>query len=183
MALRIDESGSMLKDERIKNARLAALAVASFAEKVNIPLMIYGDTADLSSREKTSIYSYKEFSDDYLYLGAKLVTMKPRQNNRDGVSLRLLSQKLAEENATTKLLINISDGQPKALPDYTGTKAKEDIQAVMTEFERQGIIYLAAAIGDDKEAIKTIYGSERFLDISDLETFPEDLIQLISRYL
>lgn len=183
LALRIDESGSMLKDERIKNARLAALAVASFAEKVNIPLMIYGDTADLSSREKTSIYSYKEFSDDYLYLGAKLVTMKPRQNNRDGVSLRLLSQKLAEENATTKLLINISDGQPKALPDYTGTKAKEDIQAVMTEFERQGIIYLAAAIGDDKEAIKTIYGSERFLDISDLETFPEDLIQLISRYL
>ncbi|BCA85722.1 ATP-binding protein [Enterococcus saigonensis] len=183
VALRIDESGSMLKDERIASARLAALAVASFAEKVNIPLMIYGDTADLSQREKTSLYSYKEFSEDYSYLGARLVTMKPRQNNRDGVSLRLLSQKLAAEDATTKLLINISDGQPKALPDYTGAKAKVDIQAVMTEFERQGIIYLAAAIGDDKEAVKKIYGSERFLDISDLQTFPEDLIQLISRYL
>lgn len=183
LAIRIDESGSMLKDDRIASARLAAIAVASFAEKMAIPFMIYGDTADLSTREKTSIYSYKEFEDDFTYLGAKLVTMKPRQNNRDGVPLRLLSQKLANEKATTKLLINISDGQPKALPDYTGDKAKKDIQNVIAEFERQGVIYLAAAIGDDKEAIKNIYGSERFLDIGDLKTFPEDLIQLISRYL
>lgn len=183
LAVRIDESGSMLKDNRIDSARLAALAVASFAKKMSIPLMIYGDTADLSSREKTSIYSYKEFEDDFRYLEAKLVTMKPRQNNRDGVPLRLLSQKLAAENATTKLLINISDGQPKALPDYTGDKAKNDIQTVMNEFERQGVIYLAAAIGDDKEAIKNIFGSQRFIDIGDLTTFPEDLIQLISRYL
>ena len=53
----------------------------------------------------------------------------------------------------------------------------------MNEFERQGVIYLAAAIGDDKEAIKNIFGSQRFIDIGDLTTFPEDLIQLISRYL
>ena len=45
------------------------------------------------------------------------MTMKPRQNNRDGAVLRVLAEKLAHQPATTKLLLNISDGQPKALPD------------------------------------------------------------------
>lgn len=65
VALRIDESGSMIRDERIEAAKKAAIAIAEFAKRVNIPLMIYGDTADVSTREKTSIFSYKEFSDDF----------------------------------------------------------------------------------------------------------------------
>lgn len=95
VALRIDESGSMIRDERIEAAKKAAIAIAEFAKRVNIPLMIYGDTADVSTREKTSIFSYKEFSDDFQWLDEKLVTMKPRQNNRDGASLRLIANKLS----------------------------------------------------------------------------------------
>ena len=142
VALRIDESGSMIRDERIEAAKKAAIAIAEFAKRVNIPLMIYGDTADVSTREKTSIFSYKEFSDDFQWLDEKLVTMKPRQNNRDGASLRLIANKLSQEAATTKLLISISDGQPKALPDYTGKKAREDIQSVLSEYDRQGVILI-----------------------------------------
>lgn len=183
IALRVDESGSMVRDGRIAAARLAAVAVAEFAAELDLPLMIYGDTADLSQREKTSIYSYKEFGDSFTDLPAKLAGMKPRQNNRDGVPLRLLSEALVKETATTKLLISISDGQPKALPDYTGEKAKEDIQGVIHDYERQGIIYLAAAIGEDQETIRNIYGENRFLDISDLKKFPEELVKLLARYL
>lgn len=183
IALRVDESGSMVREGRIETARAAAVAVAEFAAQLSLPLMIYGDTADLSQREKTSIYSYKEFSDGFSDLSGKLAGMKPRQNNRDGVPLRLLSEALVQETATTRLLISISDGQPKALPDYTGDKAKEDIQEVIREYERQGIIYLAAAIGEDQETIREIYGENRFLDISDLSKFPEELVKLLARYL
>lgn len=183
VALRVDESGSMLRDQRMQAAKTAAIAVTEFAEKVGIALTVYGDTADISTREKTSLYSYKEFDEGFSQTAAKIATMKPRQNNRDGAVLKVLSQKLVEQTATTKLLINISDGQPKALPDYTGKKAQDDIQGVINEYERQGIIYLAAAIGEDKEKIKEIYGENRFLDISDLREFPKTLIQLISRYI
>ncbi|WP_206854146.1 AAA family ATPase [Candidatus Enterococcus mangumiae] len=183
VGLRIDESGSMVRDDRILAAKKAAFAVAAFAKRVRIPLLIYGDTADASTREKTSIFSYKEFSDSFDWLEQKLVTMKPRQNNRDGAVLRLIAGKLSEQTATTKLIINISDGQPKALPDYTGVKAKNDIQEVLTEYERQGIVFVSAAIGQDKEEIKEIYGASRFVDITDLTTFPKQMIQLISRYL
>lgn len=182
VAIRVDESGSMVRHQRIEAARLATLAVTRFAEALAIPLMIYGDTADLSDREKTSLYSYKEFSDDFTFTEGKLMTMKPRQNNRDGAVLRVLAGKLSQETATTKLLINISDGQPKALPDYTGVKAQEDIQQVLADYERQGIIFLAAAIGDDKEAIRQLYGEGRFIDISDLQQFPQELVSLIMRY-
>ncbi|TGY25360.1 VWA domain-containing protein [Enterococcus hirae] len=183
VALRIDESGSMIRDERIEAAKKAAIAIAEFAKRVNIPLMIYGDTADVSTREKTSIFSYKEFSDDFQWLDEKLVTMKPRQNNRDGVSLRLIANKLSQESATTKLLISISDGQPKALPDYTGKKAREDIQSVLSEYDRQGVIFVAAAIGQDQKEIKEIYGENRFIDMTDINELPQQLIQLIARYL
>lgn len=183
VAVRIDESGSMIRDDRIEAAKKAAIAIAEFSKKVDIPLLIYGDTADRSSREKTSLFSYKEFEDGFQWLNEKLVTMKPRQNNRDGAALRLAAEKLNRQSATTQLLLNISDGQPKALPDYTGKKAKEDIQSVLKEYERQGILFVSAAIGQDKEEIKSIYGESRFVDITDLNEFPKQMIQLIARYL
>ena len=183
VAIRVDESGSMIRDDRIEAAKKATIAVAEFAQRVNIPLMIYGDTADVSARGKTSLFSYKEFSDDFSWLTDKLVTMKARQNNRDGATLRIVATKLSQQATTTKLMLVISDGQPKALPDYTGKKAKQDIQEVLSEFERQGVVFVSAAIGQDKEEIKEIYGENRFLDITDLNEFPKQLIQLISCYL
>ena len=69
---------------------------------------------------KNLAFAYKEFNEGFEFVPEKLMTMKPRQNNRDGAVLRVLAEKLAHQLATTKLLLNISDGQPKALPDYTG---------------------------------------------------------------
>ncbi|MGG5316252.1 AAA family ATPase [Enterococcus sp. AZ072] len=183
LAVRVDESGSMVREERIEKAKQAALALGLFAEKTNIPFTLYGDSADVSQREKTSLYSYKEFNDSYDFLAAKITTMKPRQNNRDGVPLRLLAEKLSNETADTKILLNISDGQPKALPDYTAKKAEADIQQVLSDYERKRIIFIACAIGEDKEAIKSLYGEDRFVDISDLATMPQQLLQLIGRFI
>ncbi|MFV0559368.1 MAG: AAA family ATPase [Enterococcus sp.] len=183
IGVRIDESGSMIRDGRIEAAKKAAIAITEFSKRVNIPLLIYGDTADVSAREKTSLFSYKEFDDSFDFVDEKLTTMRPRQNNRDGVPLRVIAEKLSQQEATTKLLLNISDGQPKALPDYTGKKAKDDIQDVLDMYERKGVVFLAAAIGQDKTEIKEMYGENNYIDISDLQNFPKQVIQLISRYM
>ena len=89
IALRIDESGSMVREGRITAAQQAALAVSAFAQRLDLPLMIYGDLADLSVREKTSLYSYKEFAEPFDYVPARLMSLQPRQNNRDGAVLRV----------------------------------------------------------------------------------------------
>ncbi|MGM0239648.1 AAA family ATPase [Enterococcus sp. AZ103] len=183
LAVRVDESGSMLRDGRIEQAKLAAIAVSLFAEAVKIPYMLYGDSADVSQREKTSLYSYKEFDDSYDFIAAKVATMKPRQNNRDGVVLKVMAEKLSRQTADTKVLLSISDGQPKALPDYTGEKAKKDIQQVLADYERKGILFLACAIGEDKEQIKELYGESNFVDISDLNQLSQQLLHLIARFI
>ena len=95
----------------------------------------------------------------------------------------VLSEKLAKAPQTTKLLISLSDGQPKAMPDYSGKLAAEDMKQIIKEYGRKGVIFLAAAIGQDKDAICEIYGQEHFIDISDLKQLPMRLVQIIARYL
>lgn len=57
------------------------------------------------------------------------------------------------------------------------------MQQTIAEYERKGITFLAAAIGQDKDVISHIYGKERFLDITNLKEFPAKLVRIIARYL
>jgi nitric oxide reductase activation protein len=149
----------------------------------DIPILIYGDTADVSKLEQMSVFAYTDYekedsNDSYRFMG-----IRGRSNNRDGMALRIIAERLAASTKQTKLLISISDGQPKAMEDYTGILAIADMQNTIAEYERKGITFLAAAIGQDKDIISDIYGKERFLDITDLKEFPTKLVQIIARYL
>lgn len=53
---------------------------------------------------------------------------------------------------------------------------------VKKDLQKNGILCLAAAIGNDKERIKEIY-QEAFLDISDLEKLPMILTKQIVKYI
>lgn len=183
VALRVDQSASMNAFGRLEAAKEAAIAVCEFCEACGIPVLIYGDTADRSPREKMSMYAYLDWEEPALNDKYAIMSMQGISNNRDGMALRVLSEKLAKAPQTTKLLISLSDGQPKAMPDYTGNSAAEDMKQAIKEYSRKGVIFLAAAIGQDKDAICEIYGQERFIDISDLKQLPMRLVQIIARYL
>lgn len=148
-----------------------------------IPVLIYGDTADRSPIERMSEYSYIDWEEPGLNDKYSLMTIQSHSNNRDGMALRILAEKLVKMSQTTKLLISISDGQPKAMPDYTGKAAIGDMKQIISEYSRKGILFLAAAIGQDKDTISDIYGQERFLDMSNLRQMPVQLIRIISRFL
>ncbi len=183
VALRIDQSASMNAFGRLAAAKQAAVAVYEFCEKCGIPVLIYGDTADRSPKEKMSVYSYIDWEEPKLNDKYSLMAIQSMSNNRDGMALRILAEKLANAPQTTKLLISLSDGQPKAMPDYTGAHAKDDMKQVFHDYSRKGVLFLAAAIGQDKEMICDIYGQERFIDITNLEQLPARLVQIIAKYL
>ena len=183
VGLRVDESASMSAFGRLEAAKRAVIAVYEFCQICNIPILIYGDTADVSKMEQMSIFAYADFdktdSDDRF----RLMRIQARSNNRDGMALRIMAARLVVSPQQTKLLISISDGQPKAMDDYTGSYAVKDMQQTIEEYERKGITFLAAAIGQDKDVISEIYGNERFLDITNLHEFPAKLVRIIARYL
>ena len=183
VALRVDESASMSAFGRLDAAKQAAVALYEFCTGCGIPVMIYGDTADRSKMEQMSIYSYVDYESKDPDEKYALMNIQARSNNRDGMALRIISDRLLKLPQKTKLIISISDGQPKATPDYTGEKAARDMKDTLQEFRRKGIQFLAAAIGQDKEAIRELYGVENTLDITELKQLPARLVQIIARFL
>ena len=183
VALRIDESASMSAFGRLDAAKQAAVALYEFCTGCGIPIMVYGDTADRSKLEQMSVYAYVDFVSKDADEKYALMNIQARSNNRDGMALRIISDRLLNAPQRTKLIISISDGQPKAMPDYTGEKAAYDMKDTLQGFRRKGIQFLAAAIGQDKEAIRELYGAENTLDITDLKQLPARLVQVIARFM
>lgn len=170
VALRIDESGSMKANNRIEVARATAILIWEFCKKCDIPIGIYGDTADISDREDVSIYSYSDFDNQDKDDCYRMMQISAKSNNRDGVPIKYAAEKLLKVDADIKVLFIISDGKPLAKPNYKDELAKEDLRSIISEYSRKGIHLFVFAIGNDRDVIKDIYGEHRFLDISNINT-------------
>ena len=178
VGLLLDESGSMCSQDRATYARASAIILYDFCQALHVPVMVYGHSTGGSGVE---LYSYSEFDaidreDKY-----RLVDISARGSNRDGTALRFVAERLSRRTEELKLLILVSDGQP-ADTGYYGTAAEEDLRGIQQEYRRKGILFIAAAIGDDKENIERIYG-DSFLDITDLNQLPVKLTQVVKRFL
>ena len=178
VGLLLDESGSMASCARATYARASAIILYDFCQALRVPVMVYGHSTGGSGVE---LYSYSEFDaidreDKY-----RLVDISARGSNRDGAALRFVAERLSHRPEELKLLILVSDGQP-ADTGYYGTAAEEDLRGIQQEYRRKGILFVAAAIGDDKENMERIYG-DSFLDITDLHQLPVKLTQVVKRFL
>ena len=178
VAVLLDESGSMNRAGRYKYAQAAAIILQDFCYRLHIPLMVYGHS---TSGDLVDLYSYVEydvFADLDRY---RLADIQARRSNRDGAALRYVSRRLLERPERNKILILVSDGNP-AHTNYWGEAAEEDLRAFRSEFVSCGGLLIAAAIGDDKDAIHRIYG-QSFMDITDLSSFPLRLTQYLKRHI
>lgn len=177
VGLLLDESGSMCSCDRATYARATAIILYDFCQALGIPIMVYGH----STGSGVDLYSYAEFdaidqNDRY-----RMMDISARGSNRDGAALRYVAERLTGRPEDVKLLMLVSDGQP-ADTGYYGTAAEEDLRGIKQEYQRKGILFVAAAIGSDKENIERIYGNS-FLDISDLNKLPAKLAGIIKRFI
>ena len=177
VGLLLDESGSMSWNDRATYARSTAIILYDFCQALGIPITVYGH----STSDRVDLYSYAEFEaidrDDRY----RMMDISARGSNRDGAALRYVAEKLVRRPENIKLLMLVSDGQP-ADYNYYGTAAEEDLRGIKHEYQRKGIIFVAAAIGADKENIERIYG-DAYLDITDLTKLPIKLAGIIKRFI
>lgn len=179
VGLLLDESGSMSCGDRSTYARAAAIILYNFCQALDIPIMIYGHSTGWSSG--VDLYSYAEFDSIDRDDKYRLMDIAARGSNRDGAALRFVAEQLCKRNEEVRLLMLVSDGQP-ADTGYGGTAAEEDLRGIKQEYRRKGLLFVAAAIGDDKANIERIYG-DSFLDITDLNQLPVKLTAVIKRFL
>ena len=146
VGLLLDESGSMSCGDRSTYARAAAIILYDFCQAMNIPIMVYGHSTSWS--RGVDLYSYAEFdaidkNDKY-----RMMDISARGSNRDGAALRYVAEQLSKRDEEVRILILVSDGQP-ADTGYSGTAAEEDLRGIKQEYKRKGLLFVAAAIGDD----------------------------------
>ncbi len=182
VALLLDESGSMSSCDRCTYARASAIILYDFCRSLGIPVMVYGHSTGYTSQgSAVFLHSYAEFEaidrDDRY----RMMDIGARGSNRDGAALRYVAEQLSKRPEDAKILILVSDGQP-ADWGYSGTAAEEDLRGIKQEYQRKKILFVAAAIGDDKPCIERIYG-DSFLDITDLNQLPVKLTALVKRHI
>ena len=179
VGLLLDESGSMSCGDRSTYARAAAIILYDFCQALNIPIMVYGHSTSWSSG--VDLYSYAEFDSIDRDDKYRLMDIAARGSNRDGAALRFVAEQLSKRDEEVRILMLVSDGQP-ADCGYGGTAAEEDLRGIKQEYKRKGILFVAAAIGEDKQNIERIYG-DSFLDITDLNQLPVKLTAVIKRFM
>ena len=181
VGLLLDESGSMCSRDRCTYARAAAIILYDFCHSLGIPVMVYGHSTGYDDGTNTvELYSYAEFESIDRDDKYRLMDISARSSNRDGAALRYVAEQLSKRPEAVKILILVSDGQP-ADSGYYGTAAEEDLRGIKQEYTRKHILFVAAAIGDDKPSIERIYG-DSFLDITDLNQLPVKLTSVVKRH-
>lgn len=163
----VDESGSM-SGRKIEYSRLVSILFAEACERLGIPLEITGHTTMASG---IALYNYRNFisvdkNDKY-----RLVDMSARSCNRDGAAIIYCCERLLKRPEKKKVFCIVSDGSPNDT-GYSGMVAKSDLKHIKNKYSKEGITFVAAAIDEDKEYIKEIYG-KNFLNISHLEDMPQ----------
>lgn len=180
VALLVDESGSTGGD-LIKAATRASLVVEDFCRELDIPHIISGYTSSYNSMAQ--IISYAEpgtvdGNDKYRITG-----MKARGGTPTKAALLYMLQRLRKMPVDVRLLIVISDGQsgdnrdPK-IGDSVALENKP-IRRIIRDAKKEDTIIVAAGIGQDKNEVGREFGEENFMDISNLDDMPEQLIALI----
>ena len=182
VGLLLDESGSMCGYDRCTYARASAIILYDFCRSLDIPIMVYGHSTSYRADTNTvDLFSYAEFEgydNDDKY---RMMDISARGSNRDGAALRFVADQLSKRQEQIKLLILVSDGQP-ADYGYSGSAAEEDLRGIKQEYQRKGVLLIAAAIGSDKENIERIYG-DSYLDITDLTQLPVKLTNIVKRHI
>ena len=183
VGLLLDESGSMSSCDRCTYARATAIILYDFCRGLDIPVMIYGHSTgyDSSHHDTVDLYSYAEFESIDQEDQYRMMDISARGSNRDGAALRFVAEQLSKRSEEIKILMIVSDGQP-ADSGYGGTAAEEDLRGIRQEYQRKNIIFVAAAIGDDKQNIERIYG-DSFMDITDLNQLPAKLTGVVRRHI
>lgn len=166
VSLLIDESGSMC-GERINKSTVTAVLFAEMCEQLQVPCEVFGHTAASGTIYLNNYKNFDSYDKEDKY---RLASMNDYYCNRDGAAIIYSVNRLKKRPEKKKLFILISDGQPND-NGYCGDKAKADLMNIKNKCLKDGVDFIAAAIGSDKEIIKQIYG-KCFLNISDLSSMP-----------
>lgn len=187
--LMIDCSASM--DQKMDETKRGVTLFHEVLKQLHIPHQIIGfwEEATLTHDESYPNYFHMihTFSDSlHENNGAKIMQLQPEEDNRDGFSIRVVTEDIIKRQEKHKFLLVFSDGEPAAM-NYNENGIIDTYLAV-SEARKKGINVLGMFLADGKIAeqddnlMKNIYGHERLM-IPQIEQLPELFTPILKRLL
>lgn len=177
MVLLIDESGSMGDGVKDVNAAKSAILLEQCYKMFPLgQLFIYGFTSDLSEDEPyfNRVIRYKEPGFELKY---GLGDVQGRCNNRDGMCIRAVAQRVRTFTQEPMLYFIISDGQPAASGSYGGMAGIQDTAKAVKEVSGKKFFPIQIGIGVHESVQKMMFTD--YVNYRDSRQMVEDLRRLL----
>lgn len=173
----VDESGSMIREERMTAARRTAVLLnEALSGMSKVDLYIYGHSADetVAGRTDLRIYREKGFTPRYA-----LGSLEARDNNRDGTAILETARRVRKQTDEEVLMFIISDGAPAA-QGYIGREAIAHTKACVEQAERMGFRIVQICINASYDPAMMF---RRYIKLENMSTLASDLGKMIAKTL
>ena len=173
----VDESGSMGGQKEIA-AREGAILLAEVCAKLKIPCYVAGYSAD-ELRYEVDLRHYVTWKNTKADR-TSLVALQGRRENRDGASIRAITEISKKRREERKILFVISDGQPCA-NEYYGKSAILDTKNAIREARKVYEKVIGISIGSaDINELHEMYGND-FVSVTNVAKLSEELSKLLKK--
>lgn len=188
ITLLVDESASMKRDDKYRNAAKAAVLLGETLAQLEVPFEIIGyTTAEFEAQAamrlglkppyeyRTTQCSplehriYKRFDEPYHMVRARLAGIQPRHNNWDEEHLLFAFRRIQARSEQRRMIIVISDGQPNGDAD--------NLIKTVPALERLGCKIIGIGVGGD--FVRQIYPDA--VVVSTFRQMAEHLLQALAR--
>jgi nitric oxide reductase NorD protein len=169
--LMVDMSGST-KGWINQAEREALVLLAEALEILGDRYAIYGFSG--VTRKRCELFRIKSFDDEYdSEIRARISNMEPQDYTRMGVFIRHGTRLFSEVEASTKLMITLSDGKPDDYDTYRGEYGIEDTRQALYEAKREGIHSFCITIDEQaRDYLPHMYGAANYAVIDEVSQLP-----------
>jgi nitric oxide reductase NorD protein len=142
---------------------------------------IYGFSG--MTRTRCELFKIKAFDEEYDdEIKGRISNIQPKDYTRMGVFIRHMTRLFSEIDASTKLLITISDGKPDDYDTYRGEYGVEDTRQALYEAHRDGIHPYCITIDEEaREYLPHMYGAANYSVIDDVAQLPRKVSDIYRR--
>ena len=187
--LLVDCSASM--HNKMEETKRGIVLFHEVLSKLRIPHSITGFWEDATVGTETKQPNYFHHVHDFLdsgydKSGARIMQLEPEEDNRDGFSIRVMTEALLERPERHKFLLVFTDGEPAAMNyDQNGIV---DTNMAVSEARKKGIEVVGMFLADgevdeqEDEMMENIYGKKRLM-VPSVSELPDRFAPLLKRLL
>lgn len=187
--LMVDCSASMF--QKMEETKRGIVLFHEVLKQLQIPHTIVGfweDATTMNQEEQPNYFHMIHSFHDSLHVkdGAKIMQLEAEEDNRDGFSIRVMTEKMMERSEKHKFLLVFSDGEPAAANyDQNGIV---DTHVAVTEARKKGIDVIGMFLSDgsiderEDDVMENIYGNERLM-IPNVAELPELFTPVLKKLL